>query len=100
LPHCFQYTLEILDHVDSPEPENPIAVRRQFRPTCFIRALSHAVPPAIELDHQLLPRTRDIGDAPPDRRLSSELPAWQTIFEAEPEARATPTGQAARRGPG
>ena len=85
LPDCFQHTLEILDHVDSPEPENPIAVRRQLRRTCFIRALSHAVLPAIELDHELLLRTREIGDAPPDRMLSSELPARQPIFEAEPE---------------
>ena len=85
LPDCFQHTLEILDHVDSPEPENPIAVRRQLCRTCFIRAPSHAVLPAIELDHERLSRTREIGDTPPDRMLSSELPARQPIFEAEPE---------------
>ena len=47
--------------------------------------MRHAVLPAIELDHEILLRTREIRDAPPDRRLSSELPARQPIFEAEPE---------------
>ena len=73
-PDRLKDPFEVLEDLVVPEPGDAVTVPRQLCLARGITARLAAMPPAIELDHQLARRTGKIGDPPPDWMLPAELP--------------------------
>ena len=91
-----QYAIDIVEHIAVPEPENAVPVPEQFRCAGSVGFVPLAMLAAIELDHQLVRGTREIGDAAADRMLPPELPFRQPFSQGSPDNQLDVRGIAAK----
>jgi len=80
----FQDAVNIFDNVPIREPDHAIALSRQLRGARRIGIFPVGMLAAVELNHQLSRRAGEIGDAPADGMLPTELPRRAPLPQRAP----------------
>ncbi len=85
LPHDFQNSVEIIEHVVVPEADDAVAMFCQFCGPGGVGSLLDGMLPAIELDRECSRRAGEIDDVAADRMLAAEFPFRHSLAQCTPE---------------
>jgi hypothetical protein len=80
----FQYSLEVLQHVAVPEPNDAVAVVCDLRGTPVVGLRPLGVLATIEFDHQFARGTGEVGYTAADRVLPAEFPDSDPLAQSSP----------------